>query len=162
MLKFVRYFCVISTMMMVAMSQCAVTALAQNSPVHRVDRQMQRIAPPVPNHFSNARGQKLNNYDLKKLTGLYSRRVNMNARQAVNTRQSARQRVRVQQYAQTRSANQRSISPSRAKSIAMRYANGAKFINVQLVGPSTYRVRLQINARIIDVYVDAHTGQVRN
>ncbi len=58
---------------------------------------------------------------------------------------------------------QHRISPSQAKSAAMRRVRGAKFVNVQLVGQNTYRVRLQQkNGRIIDVYVDAYTGQVKN
>lgn len=64
-------------------------------------------------------------------------------------------------YAQQQS--QRSISASQAKSIAMSRVRGARFINVQLVGGKTYRVRLQQkNGRIVDVYVDASTGRVRN
>ena len=63
-------------------------------------------------------------------------------------------------YAQGQS--QRRISASRAKSAAMNRHRGAKFVNVQLVNPSTYRVRLQKNGRIVDVYVDAYTGQVKN
>ncbi|MEE9272472.1 MAG: PepSY domain-containing protein [Robiginitomaculum sp.] len=53
------------------------------------------------------------------------------------------------------------ISASQAKSIAMRHVSGAKFINIQMVGSGTYRVRLQKNGRIIDVYVDARTGAVK-
>ncbi|GEM_PF-1930282 len=57
----------------------------------------------------------------------------------------------------------RRISPAQAKSAAMRRVRGAKFVNVQLVGHDTYRVRLQQkNGRIIDVYVDAYTGEVKN
>ena len=57
---------------------------------------------------------------------------------------------------------QRRISASQAKSSAMRRVRGAKFVNVQLVNQSTYRVRLQQkNGRIVDVYVDAYTGQVK-
>ncbi len=57
---------------------------------------------------------------------------------------------------------QRKISASRAKAAAMSRHRGAKFVNVQLVNPSTYRVRLNKNGRIVDVYVDAYTGQVKN
>ncbi len=65
-----------------------------------------------------------------------------------------------EQFAQRRP--ERKISASQAKSAAMSRHRGAKFINVQLVG-ETYRVRLQQkNGRIVDVYVDARTGRVRN
>ncbi len=65
------------------------------------------------------------------------------------------------QYVQNKS--QRRISASRAKSAAMSRHRDAKFINVQLVNQSTYRVRLQQNnGRIVDVYVDAYTGRVKN
>ncbi|MCF6220942.1 MAG: PepSY domain-containing protein [Robiginitomaculum sp.] len=64
-------------------------------------------------------------------------------------------------YAQQRRP-QRKISASRAKAAAMRQHRGAKFVNVQLVNQATYRVRLQKNGRIVDVYVDAYTGQVKN
>ena len=48
-----------------------------------------------------------------------------------------------------------SVSPSQAKSIALRRNPGARFIDVQLRG-NQYRVRLQLkNGRIKDVYVDA-------
>lgn len=57
---------------------------------------------------------------------------------------------------------QRRISASRAKAAAMNRVRGAKFVNVQLVNQGTYRVRLQKNGRIVDVYVDAYTGQVKN
>ena len=57
---------------------------------------------------------------------------------------------------------QRRISASRAKSAAMSQHRGAKFVNVQLVNQATYRVRLNKNGRIVDVYVDAYTGQVKN
>jgi len=64
-------------------------------------------------------------------------------------------------YAQNQS--QRKVSASRAKSAAMSRHRGARFINVQLVNQSTYRVRLQQkNGRIVDVYVDAYTGRVKN
>ncbi|HHL42708.1 MAG TPA: hypothetical protein ENJ42_03755 [Hellea balneolensis] len=57
---------------------------------------------------------------------------------------------------------QRKISASRAKSIAQSRVRGAKYVDVQLVRPDLYRVRLQKDGRIIDVYVDAYTGAVRN
>jgi len=64
-------------------------------------------------------------------------------------------------YAQRKS--ERRISASQAKSAAMSRYRGARFINVQLVGGDTYRVRLQQkNGRIVDVYVDARTGRVKN
>ena len=63
-------------------------------------------------------------------------------------------------YAQTR--QERRITASQAKSIAMSRYRGAKFINVRSKGGG-YLVRLQQkNGRIIDVYVDGRTGQVRN
>jgi len=59
-------------------------------------------------------------------------------------------------------AQRKRISASQAKSAAMSRIRGAKFINVQLVNQSTYRVRLQQqNGRIVDVYVDAYTGRVK-
>lgn len=77
-----------------------------------------------------------------------------------NTRSERRVR-RFDRYVQQQS--QRRISASQAKSIAMSRVRGARFINVQLVGGATYRVRLQQkNGRIVDVYVDASTGRVRN
>lgn len=72
---------------------------------------------------------------------------------------------RPHQYAQQQSQQQsrRRISASQAKSIAMSRVRGARFINVQMVGGDTYRVRLQQkNGRIVDVYVDARTGRVKN
>ena len=58
---------------------------------------------------------------------------------------------------------QRRISASQAKAAAMNWYRDAKFINVQLANQNTYRVRLQQkNGRIVDVYVDAYTGQVKN
>ncbi len=68
-------------------------------------------------------------------------------------------RVKADLYAQ----RARQISASQAKNIAMDYVRGAKFVNVQRINPSTYRVRLQEkNGRIIDVYVDAYSGRVKN
>jgi len=59
-------------------------------------------------------------------------------------------------------AQRKHISASQAKSAAMKQIRGAKFVNVQLVNQSTYRVRLQQkNGRIVDVYVDAYTGRVK-
>ncbi len=67
---------------------------------------------------------------------------------------------RSMQYAQKQSRP--SVSPSQAKSIALRRNPGARFIDVQLRG-NQYRVRLQLkNGRIKDVYVDAGRRQVRN
>ena len=64
-------------------------------------------------------------------------------------------------YVQNQS--QRRISESRAKAAAMSRYRDAKYINVQLVNQSTYRVRLQLkNGRIVDVLVDAYTGRVKN
>ena len=65
--------------------------------------------------------------------------------------------VKTQLYAQRA---ERGISASQAKSIAMSYVSGARFVNIQMVDSVTYRVRLQKNDRIIDVYVDARTGAV--
>jgi len=61
------------------------------------------------------------------------------------------------QYAQNRR-----ISASQAKSAAMRSHPGAQYQNVQLIDENTYRVRLKKNGHIIDVYVDARTGKVKN
>ncbi len=60
-------------------------------------------------------------------------------------------------------ADQKRISASKAKSIALKSVRGARFVNVKFLPPATYRVRLQQkNGRIIDVYVDAYTGSVKN
>ena len=62
----------------------------------------------------------------------------------------------------TQYAQRKRISASQAKSAAMRKVRGAKFVNVQLLNQSTYRVRLQQkNGRIVDVYVDAYSGRVK-
>ena len=43
----------------------------------------------------------------------------------------------------------------------MSRVRGARLVDVQMVGPETYRVRLQRkNGQIVDVYVDAYTGRV--
>ena len=56
----------------------------------------------------------------------------------------------------------RKISASQAKSAAQRSRPGSKFVNIQMSG-NAYRVRLQEkNGRIVDVYVDARTGRVKN
>ena len=56
----------------------------------------------------------------------------------------------------------RKISASQAKSAAQRSRPGSKFVNIQMSG-NAYRVRLQQkNGRIVDVYVDARTGRVKN
>jgi uncharacterized membrane protein YkoI len=70
----------------------------------------------------------------------------------------------VRQFAQSFDANtQRRISASQAKSIAMSRVPGAKFVNIQMTGGNTYRVRVQQkNGKIVDVYVDARTGRVKN
>ncbi len=63
----------------------------------------------------------------------------------------------------TQYAQRKRISASQAKSAAMNRVRGAKFVNVQLINQGTYRVRLQQkNGRIVDVYVDAYTGRVKN
>lgn len=55
------------------------------------------------------------------------------------------------------------ISASQAKSAALRSRPGSKFVNMQMSGNGAYRVRLQQkNGRIVDVYVDARTGRVKN
>lgn len=70
-------------------------------------------------------------------------------------------RDRVEQYAQK--SGDRQISASQAKSAALRSRPGSKFVNIQMSGNGTYRVRLQQkNGRIVDVYVDARTGRVKN
>ncbi len=62
----------------------------------------------------------------------------------------------------TQYAQRKRISASQAKSAALNRVRGARFVNVQLVNQSTYRVRLQQkNGRIVDVYVDAYTGRVK-
>ncbi len=59
-------------------------------------------------------------------------------------------------------AQRKRISASQAKSAAMSRVHGARFVNVQLINQSTYRVRLQHkNGKIVDVYVDAYTGRVK-
>jgi uncharacterized membrane protein YkoI len=83
------------------------------------------------------------------------------ARQNQLNWQSQRPNVERSLYVQKQS--QRKISASRAKSAAMSRYRNTKFINVQLINQSTYRVRLQQkNGRIVDVYVDAYTGRVKN
>ena len=64
----------------------------------------------------------------------------------------------------TRYAQNRRISASQAKAAAIRAYPGALYKNLQLIDDNTYRVRLQLkkNGRIIDVYVDARTGKVKN
>jgi uncharacterized membrane protein YkoI len=65
----------------------------------------------------------------------------------------------IRQFAQQRD---NLISPSQAKSAAQANVPDATFVNVQLVNDDTYRVRLEKNGKIIDVYVDARTGRVKN
>jgi len=85
------------------------------------------------------------------------------ARTAQNQPNWQVQRPNMVQNLYVQNQSQRKISASQAKSAAMSRYRGAKFINVQLVNQSTYRVRLQQkNGRIIDVYVDAYTGRVKN
>jgi uncharacterized membrane protein YkoI len=68
---------------------------------------------------------------------------------------------KVEKFAQRK--DNRQISASQAKSAALRSRPGAKFVNIQMSGNGTYRVRLQEkNGRIVDVYVDARTGRVKN
>lgn len=77
-----------------------------------------------------------------------------------NSRTNERRESRFERYAQQKT--ERRISASRAKSIALRHVRGASFINIRPMG-DTYRVRVQQkNGRIIDVYVDARTGRVKN
>ena len=69
--------------------------------------------------------------------------------------------LNIEQFAQRN--NERGISASQAKSAAQRSRPGAKFVNIQMSGRDTYRVRMQEkNGRIVDVYVDARTGRVKN
>ena len=73
------------------------------------------------------------------------------------------QRPNMVQNLYVQNQSQRKISASSAKAAAMSRYRDAKFINVQLVNQSTYRVRLQQkNGRIVDVLVDAYTGRVKN
>jgi len=66
----------------------------------------------------------------------------------------------VEKFAQRK--GDRQISASQAKSAAQRSRPGSKFVNIQMSG-NAYRVRLQEkNGRIVDVYVDARTGRVKN
>lgn len=68
---------------------------------------------------------------------------------------------RVEKFAQRK--QERGISASQAKAVAQRSRPGSKFVNIQMSGGNTYRVRLQEkNGRIVDVYVDARTGRVKN
>ncbi len=67
-----------------------------------------------------------------------------------------------QQTEYTRYAQNRRISASQAKAAAMRSRPGAQYVNVQLVDDNTYRVRLKINGHVVNVYVDARTGRVKN
>ncbi|NNC37810.1 MAG: hypothetical protein EX271_00590 [Acidimicrobiales bacterium] len=70
-------------------------------------------------------------------------------------------RVMIKKFAQR--SGDRQISASQAKSAALRSRPGSKFVNIQMSGNGTYRVRLQQkNGRIVDVYVDARTGRVKN
>ena len=80
-----------------------------------------------------------------------------------NKSNSQTQRSNNVQSLYVQNQTQRKISASRAKAAAMSRYRDAKFVNVQLVNQSTYRVRLQqSNGRIVDVYVDAYTGRVKN
>lgn len=54
-----------------------------------------------------------------------------------------------------------SISPSQAKSIALRSVPGSEFLDIKLVGGNTYIVRVIKSGRRIDVRVDAQTGQIK-
>lgn len=75
--------------------------------------------------------------------------------------ESQRQAHPFSHYAQQRESR-RPISASQAKSIAKSHLPGARFINVRRAG-DTYIVRMQQkNGRILDVYIDARTGRVRN
>jgi len=56
---------------------------------------------------------------------------------------------------------QRSISPSEAKSIALRRVRGGEVVDISRNG-KTYRVRvIAKDGRVVDVYIDANTGRVR-
>lgn len=69
--------------------------------------------------------------------------------------------VNVEKFAQRK--DERRISASQAKAAAQRSRPGSKFVNIQMSGKDAYRVRLQEkNGRIVDVYVDARTGRVKN
>lgn len=65
------------------------------------------------------------------------------------------------QYVQN--SENRRISISAAKAAAQRSRPGAAYVNAQLVDQGTYRVRLrEKNGHIVDVYVDAYSGRVKN
>lgn len=53
------------------------------------------------------------------------------------------------------------VSPSQAKSIALRHVRGSEFLDIKLVGGNTYIVRVIKAGRRIDVYIDANTGRVK-
>ncbi len=53
-----------------------------------------------------------------------------------------------------------SVSPSQAKSIALRANRGAEFLDIKLVGGKTYIVRLMKAGQRFDVRVDARSGQI--
>lgn len=57
---------------------------------------------------------------------------------------------------------QNKISASRAKSIARRYVGGGEVVDISRTA-STYRVRvIAKDGRVVDVYIDANTGRVKN
>ena len=57
---------------------------------------------------------------------------------------------------------QKTISPSKAKSIAAKRVPGAKFVDISRSG-DRYRVRmLAKDGRVVDVLIDAATGRVLN
>ena len=77
------------------------------------------------------------------------------------TENAGSDRLSFDRFAQKKS--EKTISASQAKSAAQRSRPGAKFVNIQMSGRDTYRVRMQEkNGRIVDVYVDARTGRVKN
>lgn len=56
---------------------------------------------------------------------------------------------------------QRQISPSQAKSIALRRVRGGEVVDISRNG-NTYRVRvIAKDGRVVDVYIDAATGRVK-
>lgn len=52
------------------------------------------------------------------------------------------------------------VSPSRAKSIALRAYKGAEFLDIKLVGGKTYIVRLIRAGQRFDVRIDARSGRI--
>jgi len=92
-----------------------------------------------------------------------AKKVDSGAYEIVLPRYDQRSERRNQNFERFAQKQDRRISASQAKSAAQGRYPGSKFVNVQMSGRDTYRVRLQQkNGRIVDVYVDARTGRVKN